>query len=128
MIKNRNEKSLIKVNDNSIFYRIRKFLKNFFSKEKSIIIETNNDTIKTNENKRSDFIEDIRKIENQETATLDLQRKYRNKEIKEEDLTEEQITSLCELYDKQISDLKKSNERKKQELLKYKKVKSIDTV
>ena len=65
-------------------------------------------------------MEDIRKIENQETSLLNLQQKYRNGEIREEDLTDEQIDALCGLYSKQIASLKKSNEIRKQKILEYK--------
>ena len=50
-----------------------------------------------------------------------LQQQYHSGEIKEEELSEEQITSLCQLYDKQIANLKKSNETRKQRLLEYRK-------
>ena len=55
-----------------------------------------------------------------ETA-VKLQKKYRSGEIKEEDMTEEQIKSLCDLYDKQIAILKKSNKLRKQRLYEYRK-------
>ncbi len=70
----------------------------------------------TDENKRNLFIEQLKNIEDEETNLLKLQRKYRSGEIKEEDLTDEQVNSLCKLYDKQISNLRKSNEIKKQKL------------
>ena len=47
---------------------------------------------------------------------LKLQKQYRSGEIKEEELTQEQVNSLCALYDKQIANLKKSNEIRKQKL------------
>lgn len=52
---------------------------------------------------------------------LKLQRQYRAGELKEEELTKEQVNSLCALYDKQIADLRKSNEIRKQKLLEYRK-------
>ena len=58
-------------------------------------------------------------IENEETKLLKLQKQYRSGEIKEEELTQEQVNSLCALYDKQIANLKKSNEIRKQKLLEY---------
>ena len=48
-----------------------------------------------------------------------LQQQYRSGEIKEDDLTEEQINSLCALYDRQIANLRNSNEMRKQKLLEY---------
>ena len=75
--------------------------------------------IKQDEDKRNQFMEQIKKIEDEETTLLKLQKQYRNGEIKEESLTDEQVSSLCKLYDKQISNLKKSNEIRKQKLLEH---------
>lgn len=122
MKENTDEKSLVKVNENSVFYKIKIFFKNLFHKNEitDTSIETDvNSSITTDEDKRNTFIEDIRKIEDEETKLLKLQKQYRNKEIKEEDLTEEQVNSLCKLYDRQIANLKKSNEIRKQKLLEY---------
>lgn len=124
MKKNTDEKSLVRVNENSIFYKIKKFFRNLFNKNNSadntIIEETA--VIKQDEEKRNQFIEQIRKIEDEETTLLKLQKKYRNGEIKEEDLTDEQVSSLCKLYDKQILNLKKSNEIKKQKILEHRRL------
>ena len=38
---------------------------------------------------------------------------------KQIELTEEQVNSLCSLYDRQIANLRKSNEMRKQKLLEY---------
>ena len=128
MKENTDEKSLVRINENSIFYKIKKFFKNLFNKNKnadnSIVEETA--VIKQDENKRNQFMEQIRKIEDEETILLKLQKQYRNGEIKEEDLTDEQVISLCKLYDKQISNLKKSNEIRKQKLLEYRRRLQID--
>ena len=62
-------------------------------------------------------MEEIKKIGDEETLLLKLQKKFRSGEIEEEELTEEQVNSLCALYDKQISNLTKSNEIRKQKLL-----------
>lgn len=124
MKKNTDEKSLIAVNENSIFYKIKQFFKNLFHKNEynnDVIISEANNNIEQNEDKKNRFMEEIKKIEDEETLLLNLQKKYRSGEIKEKDLSEEQITSLCKLYDKQITNLKKSNEIRKQRLLEYRK-------
>ena len=126
MKENTQEKSLVQVNENSIFYKIKLFFRNLFHKDKEILnnipIETvSNNNIVKDDNKKTAFIDSLKNIENDETLLLKLQKKYRNGEIKEEDLTEEQKNSLCDLYDKQISDLRKSNEIRKNKLLQYKK-------
>ena len=116
------EKSLIQVNENSIFYKIKTFFKNLFHKNdinNITNIQENND-VKI-ENQKSTFMNEIQKIENEETKLLKLQKQYRDGEIQEKDLTQEQINSLCSLYDMQIDKLKKSNEKRKQKLAEYRK-------
>ena len=100
MKENTQEKSLVQVNRNGIFNKIKMFFKNLFSKNN--VIDNNCYT-----------------IEDEETKLLKLQKQYRNGEIKEEELTEEQVNSLCALYDKQIANLRKSNQIRKQKLLEY---------
>ena len=120
MKKDKIEKSLIIINEKSIFYKIKKLFNKIFNKKKyeSNIIEENKYNKKSFIEKK-EFIEDIRNIE---TRLIKLQQKYRNGEIKENELTKAQIKSLCYLYDKQIRKLQKSNEFRKQRILQYKKI------
>ncbi len=123
MKENTDEKSLVKINENSIFYKIKQYFKKLFYKKETInniTVETNK-VILQNDNKKNKFMEEIKNIEDEETLLLKLQKKFRSGEIKEEELTEEQVKSLCELYDKQIANLRKSNEIRKQKLLEYRK-------
>ena len=120
MKENTDEKSLIKINENNIFYKIKLFFKNLFSRNEPTVTDvpvTENNRL--DEDNKNTFMENIKKIEDDETILLKLQKKYRNGELKEEDLTEEQVNSLCKLYDKQISNLRKSNEIRKQKILEY---------
>ena len=129
MKKNTYEKSLMKINENSIFYKIKQFFKGLFYKKEPInytTVETNK-IILPKESKKNIFIEEIKNIEDEETILLKLQNKFRNGEIKEEELSDEQINSLCALYDKQIINLKKSNEIRKQKLLEYRRKMQTDT-
>lgn len=123
MKENTQEKSLVQVNENSIFYKIRIFFRNLFHKktevENNLVVEENISSNVASENKKSVFMESIRNIEDEETKLLKLQKQYRSGEIKEEDLTEEQVNSLCLLYDNQIARLKKSNEIRKKKILDY---------
>ena len=125
MKENTQEKSLVQVNKNGILYKIKKFFKNLFNKNTNttnnynIIKET--ESLVASENKKNSFMESIKNIEDEETLLLKLQKKFRSGEIKEEELTEEQVKSLCKLYDKQIANLRKSNEIRKQKLLEYRK-------
>lgn len=119
MKENTQEKELVQINKNSIFYKIKQFLKSLFHKKQSSsndITETNM-MIWVNGNTKNKFIEEIKNIEDEEILILKLQKQYRRGTIKEEELTEKQINSLCELYDKQIANLKKSNEIRKRRLL-----------
>ena len=122
---NTQEKSLITVNENSIFYRIKNFFRNLFDKHKGIenstVIENSKSASLEKENNKNSFVESIKNIENEETKLLKLQKQYRSGEIKEEQLTQEQINSLSALYDKQIANLRKSNQIRKQKLLEYRK-------
>lgn len=122
MKENTQDKSLVQINDNSIFYKIKKFFRSLFGKKNSNVESTNvieATTINNQKNNRSAFIEEIKNVENEETKLLKFQKQYRCGKIKEEELTEEQVKSLCALYDKQINNLKKSNEIRKQKLLEY---------
>ena len=125
MKKNSQEKRLITVNENSIFYKIKTFLKNLFNPRKKVEnvlrVEEAVNIKSENQNNIDSFIESIRNIENEETKLLKLQQQYRRGEIKEETLTKEQVNALCSLYDKQIAPLRKSNEIRKKNLLEYKK-------
>ena len=120
---NTQEKSLVQVNENGIFYKIKKFFKNLFNRNANttnnyaIVKET--ESLVASENKNNSFMESIKNIEDEETKLLKLQKQYRSGEIKEEELSEEQINSLCKLYDRQIANLKKSNDIRKQKLLEY---------
>ena len=120
MKENTQEKFLIPINENSIFYKIKKFLRNLFHKEipvenKAIIEEKIN--VSTSDDKKRAFIESLKNIENEETKLLKLQNQYRSGEIKEENLTNQQIIILSDLYDKQIQNLKRSNKLRRQKLL-----------
>lgn len=125
MKKKSQEKRLITVNENSIFYKIKTFFKNLFNPRKKIEnvlrVEEAVNIKSENQNNIDSFIESIRNIENEETKLLKLQQQYRRGEIKEETLTKEQVNALCSLYDKQIANLRKSNEIRKKNLLEYKK-------
>ena len=118
MKENTQEKSLIKVNENSIFYRIKNFFKTIFNDNKSVentstIANSINNSI-DKENEKNLFTESIKNIESEETKILKLQKQYRNGDIKEEEMSEKHISALMNLYDKQIANLKKSNSIRKQ--------------
>lgn len=103
MEENTQEKNLIKKEKISIFGKIKNFFKKLFGKKQ---VEVNNEPEVVSQESNNEFIEYIKMTEDEETKLLELQRKYRRGEIAENDLTDEQIDALCNLYDKQINDLK----------------------
>jgi len=124
MKENTQEKSLVQVNENSKFYKIKNFFRRLFNKtgksETYDTIQSNIENRENNEEKKKAFLKEIRNVETEETKLLNLQKQYRNGEVKEQ-ITKEQAKSLCDLYDQQIAQLKKSNEYRKKKLLEYRK-------
>ena len=117
MGENTQEKNLIKKEKVSVFGKIKNFFKNLFGKNNNeevieeVIVEKENN---------NDFKENIKMTEDEETKLLQLQEKYRKGEIGPNDLTEEQIDALCDLYDKQIDELNKSIKIKEEKIAEYK--------
>ncbi len=70
--------------------------------------------------KKSDFLDDIKLVNKPNKTLEDLQYLIRNKQIKEEDLSEKEIIALKELYQTQISELKQSIKACKGRILKLK--------
>lgn len=106
--------SLIKVNERSIFYRIKNFFRNLFGKNKvnecnNSIISPNVENLKQNQKTKSEFMDSIKNTENEETKLLKLQKRYEESLIKEEDIPYYQIEKLEALYNKQNRELEKSN-------------------
>lgn len=124
MNNNTQEKSLITVEEKGIIYKIKLFFRNLFNKKPQLDNDNNIyiSTDETNKNKEIEFKEYISNIENEETILLKLQKQYRSGQIKEESLSSDQIDKLCRLYDSQIEKLRKSNELRKQRILKYKEI------
>ena len=125
MRKHLDEKSLIAVNENSLFYKIKSFFLKLFRGRKSAMNEPQIELVENIEvqsDKRKDtFVESIKNVENEETKLLKLQQQYDERLIETRELPKNQIKSLINLYKKQISELTKSNERRKEKLLQYKK-------
>lgn len=123
MGKHLEEKSLIIVNENSILNKIKSFFKNLFRRntvKEPQIASAENGNIQSDKRKE-DFIESVRNIEDEETKLLKLQQQYDKKLIETKDLPKDQIKALINLYKKQISELSKSNAKRKQKLLEYRK-------
>ena len=124
MENNTQEKDLIERNESTIFGKIKNFFTNLF-KKKEISKISEEKEVDIHEEKKQEFKEYVKKTEDEDTQLLDLQRRYRKGEIGDNDLTEEQIEALCDLYDRQIISLKKSIEAKQQQITEYKKANGI---
>lgn len=118
---NTQEKNLIERNEENIFIKIKNFFKGLFGKKGEEVNNTVNEDIEMEMEKSEVFRSNIRNIEIDENNIFELQRRYRKGEIADSELTQEQINSLCQLYDSQIADLKRNISAKEQQLAKYKK-------
>ena len=118
MKENTQEKNLIEKEEKSLFGKIKNFFAKLFGRKKEIVEES---VVEIEEN-NSEFKESIKveEVEDEEAKLLDLQRRYRRGEIADNDLTDEQIEALSNLYDKQIEALKKAIAEKEQKIAEYK--------
>ena len=104
------DRKMIKYNE-GIIYKIKKFLSNLFKKK-----EIKKEEIKTAD---KEFKEEILiKQDEEEIKILNLQKKYKSGEIKEEDMTDEEHKRLIELYKKQNEELKEKIEAKRKHIRK----------
>lgn len=120
MKENTQEKKLIKKSENN---RIINIIKNFFNKlfnkqknsgEKELIkCEDTHNNLK--------FKENIKVQELNEERLLELQLRYRNGDINEYELTNEEIDKLSALYDVQIRELEEQIEAKRITIEEYRK-------
>ena len=80
MKENTKDKSLVKVNENSIFYKIKIFFRNLFGKEhdESKPKSEENNIESLSENDRVSFVKSLKDTEDKEKELLKLQKKYRN--------------------------------------------------
>ena len=78
-----------------------------FRKKEVDVNNISNEELEMEMEKSEDFRNSIRNIEVDENNIFELQRRYHSGEISVEELTDEQIDVLCDLYDEQIADLRK---------------------
>lgn len=103
---------LIKYKEN-IFTKISNFFRKIFLKEKYYVNENRKKELAFNHYKEA-FIDNIRVEENQEEKRLKkLQLQYDNGDIKEDDISEEDIDKLIEMYEKEIKELNEDTERRR---------------
>ncbi len=101
-----NNKSLI-VYEKGFFYKIKMFFKNIFNKEK---LQESNDYKYTNkQEKKPSFSDEIKiKRDFEKEKLLKMQKDYENGLIKEEDMTQEQVKGIENLYIEQITKLRET--------------------
>ena len=125
---NKSKETLLIINSNSIWDKMKMFFKKSFFKNEKI---TKKDRVKeteipnTNDNQNS-ILKDIKIKENKEL--LYLQNQFKMGKIKEKDLSIEERIGLEKLYKQQIYDLKKSIENYKNKILIIKKLLIIRNV
>lgn len=92
-------KELVQYNE-TIFTKAKRILKSFFKKQENKMI--------LNEVKyKNNFIENITISENEEQKRLkELKKLYDNREIEEENISNEDIDKLIEMYNNEIEELK----------------------
>ncbi len=117
---NTQEKKLIERKENNVFEKIKDFFRNLFGKKEEVNNIVDED-LEMEMEKSIDFRESLKNFEVDNNNIYELKRRYHNDEISEDDLTQEQINQLCQLYDSQIADLKKTIAAKEQMLANYKK-------
>ena len=120
MKRNTQEKKLMKKNENSIVYKIKRFFMKLFNKKDIVVDDVEEQQESTDENK-SVFKESMKVEELNKARVLEIQQKYRNGDISLEELTNEEIDKLCDLYDAQIEELKKEIKSKSVAFEEYKK-------
>ena len=118
---NTQEKDLIERNEDNIFGKIKSFFKNLFKKDKVEVNNVVNDSLEMEMEKSDVFRTSIKNIETDDDNVFELQRRYQQGEISDNELTQKQINDLCRLYDIQIADLKKKLAAKERILANYKK-------
>ena len=108
---NKSKESLLAINENNIFYKIKMFFKRLFFKREKCVKEKSVEEIKIPNirNNTNSFIKDIKIKENKELKELlYLQKLFKMGRIKEKDLSKEERIGLEKLYKQQIYDLNKS--------------------
>lgn len=96
----------------NIFTRISNFFKKFFFRKKEYITENIDEKSICNSQQKEYFIENIVVIkENEEEKRLkNLQLQYDNGEIDEEDISDDDMDKLIEMYEKETEELNRETE------------------
>lgn len=106
----------------SLLKRINEFLNKIFGKEQISLQPAKEQEMVSNK-LADNFQNELKRqvaLDDEKKKLLDLQIKYRNKEISESEIPEKYKDKLLKLYDEQIEQLEKSIEKHKRNILKYK--------
>ncbi len=117
---------LIMIKENFIT-KLTNFFRKLFSKEQKskLLIKTE----EVENSKKEEFAKSIKIEENKEMQRLlNLQSMLRNKQIEEKDIKKEDEIKLRNLYEKQISNLKKKIEEHRQAIIKIKSKRETDKI
>ncbi|MDD4066838.1 MAG: hypothetical protein PHH22_02560 [Clostridia bacterium] len=111
-----NDNKLLPVNENSVWYKIRKFFKDLFGqKYKNIDMTQEN---KDEDLIKQDFINSLKHDEKKNAIKL-LKEKYECGEIALEDMKMEDLKAINSMYDSQIDSLIKDITETKKKILLY---------
>ena len=110
-----NNNSLM-IKKENIFYKIKKWFKNLFGKDEIIEQEIDESNEINRLTERMSFIDSI-KVESKDVI-LSLQKKLKSEDIRIEDLTDQELYEMIELYQKQIEEKKNSLENRLKKLYK----------
>lgn len=101
----------------NIFTKIASFFKKLFFRVKGNIKDENDEKLLSNNQYKDSFIKNIIIKENEEEKRLkNLQLKYDNGEIEEEDISNEDMEKLIKMYEKETEELIKETERIKKHI------------
>lgn len=98
---------------NTLFSKLKSWLYNLFHSsskgkiEKQESVQTNTIQVDKSSSEQKGFFEEYKEKEMRRQYLLDLQRKYKNKQIREDEMSEEDRISLENLYIEQNNELKR---------------------
>lgn len=106
----------------TLLKKIKEILNKIFGKDQRSLQAAKEEVVcnKPTDNFQNELKQQIA-LDDEKKKLLDLQMKYRNKEISEEEIPKKYKDKLLKLYDEQIEQLEKSIEIHKKNILKYKK-------
>ena len=105
----------------SIFTKISNFFKKIFFKNKSVDQKENIENFSNNkqDEEKESFLKNIIVTQDEEQKRIqDIKEKYDNGEIDEDDISDEDMDKLIEMYEKETEELNKNTEMRKNHIAK----------